>query len=215
MERIPLKARLRKTTGKGVSRTLRRENKIPAVVYGRDCPSQKLMVEDRELKGRMGRNVLIDLLIDEEKPRTVIIKEVQRDVLKGTLLHVDFQQISLDEMITTMVLLSIEGTAPGMREGGVLQQLMREVEVECLPTDIPEHIVVDISSLAINESITIGELEVPEDIRFISPPDEVVASIVVPTEEIEEEEEVEEEFIQPEVIGEDLDVEEEDSEREE
>lgn len=214
MERIPLQAKMRDKTGKGAARSLRREEKIPAVLYGRDCPSQKLMVEDRELKGRLGRNIIIDLIIDGDKPRTVIVKDLQRDVLKGTLLHVDFQQISLDEKITTTVLLSIEGTAPGMREGGVLQQLMREIEVECLPTDIPEHILVDISQLQINESITIGDLDILEDIRFVTPPEEVVASIVVPTEEIEEEE-VEEEIIQPEVIGEDPDVEEEDGEREE
>lgn len=208
MERVPIKAQVREGKGKGVARSLRREERIPAVLYGRDCPSLKISLEEKELKKGLSRNVIIDLFIGEEEPRTVIFKELQRDVLKGEILHVDFQQISLDEKIAAMVFLSIEGTAPGMREGGVLQQMMREVELECLPTDIPEQIEVDISTLGINESITIGDLPIPEGITLLSAPEEVVATIVVPTEEVEEEE-VEEELIQPEVIGEEPDDEEE------
>lgn len=208
MERVPIQAQVREGKGKGVARSLRREERVPAVLYGRDCPSQKIVIEEKELKKGLNRNVIIDLFIGDEKPRTVIFKDLQRDVLKGEILHVDFQQISLDEKITTMVYISIEGVAPGTREGGVLQQMMREVEIECLPTDIPEHIVVDISSLGVNESITIGDLQLSEGITMISPPDDVVATIVVPTDEIEEED-VEEEIIQPEVIGEEPEEEDE------
>jgi large subunit ribosomal protein L25 len=132
------------------------------------------------------------------------IKDFQKDVIKDKLIHVDFQQISMDETISITVPIKLIGDAPGVREGGVLQQLMREVDIEVLPINIPHEIELDISELTLSDSLEVGGLEVPEEVKLINSLEDVIVTVVAPSEEIEEEEEeeLEEEFIEPEVIGE-------------
>lgn len=203
MERVKLKAEQRRETGKGVARKLRREGYIPAVIYGRNRESLPLKVEEVALKNKIGGNAIFDLTIDGDEgtfTETTMVKDVQRDVIKGDILHVDFQQISLDEKITISVPLSLEGVPAGVREGGVLQQLLREVEVECLPTNIPDYLEVDISELGVGDSLAVGQIVAPEGVEIVTPAEEIIASIVVPSEVVEEE--VEEPVAEePEVIG--------------
>lgn len=207
MERYNLSVEVREDTGKGVARSLRRSGLVPAVIYGKSRPSQALTVNPEDLKNKMSGNAIFDLSITaagEEIKETVMIKEVQKDPIKGELLHIDFHHISMDEKITVNVSLNLTGEAPGVREGGVLQQLLREVEIECLPLDIPEALQLDISKLEMGNSMLVNDLEVPENIEIKTPFDEAIVTIVVPTEEEEElEEETEgDELTEPEVIGE-------------
>lgn len=207
MERYNLSVEVREDTGKGVARSLRRSGLVPAVIYGKSRPSQALTVNPEDLKNKMSGNAIFDLSITaagDEIKETVMIKEVQKDPIKGELLHIDFHHISMDEKITVNVSLNLIGEAPGVREGGVLQQLLREVEIECLPLDIPEALQLDISELEMGNSMLVNDLEVTENIEIKTPFDEAIVTIVVPTEEEEElEEETEgDELTEPEVIGE-------------
>lgn len=206
MKRYNLQAEVREETGKGVARKLRRAGLLPGVVYGKTRKSQPLIVDPIQLQNKMSGNVIFDLTIvddDKETKETVMIKEIQRDPIKGDLLHIDFQHISMDEKISVSIPLSLKGDAPGVKEGGVLQQLLREVEIECLPADIPEELELDISDLHIGDSLMVSDLDVPEEIEIKTPFDEVIVTVVAPTELVEEEiEEEEEEFVEPEVIGE-------------
>lgn len=218
MERHSLKVKAREETGKGVARKLRREGLLPGVVYGRKRQPQPLIVNPEELQNKVSGNVIFDLDItgDGEGSETVMIKDIQRDPIKGNLIHIDFQHISMDEKISVSVLLNLQGDAEGIREGGVLQQLLREVEVECLPANIPEELTLDISELTIGNSLLVSDLEVPDDVEVLTPLDEVIVTIVTPTELVEEEEEEEEEeFLEPEVIGEEEDAEAAEGEEEE
>src|SRR6056297_1717675 len=190
MHRYSIDVEKREKTGKGVARKLRKEGLIPGVVYGRNREPQALTVDPDDLKGKLYSNDII---------------------------HVDFQHIAMDETISITVPIKLVGDAPGVREGGVLQQLMREVDIEVLPTNIPDEIELDIDELTLSDSLEVGDLDVPEEVNVLNSPDDVIVTVVAPSEEIEEEEEeeLEEEFIEPEVIGEEEEEEGEEGEEEE
>ncbi|MEJ6950622.1 50S ribosomal protein L25 [Natronospora cellulosivora (SeqCode)] len=216
MERYSLKAEAREGTGKGVARKLREKGLVPGVIYGKKREAQSLILDPSDLKNKMGGNAIFDLAItggDGDSTETAMIKEVQKDVISGQLKHIDFQHISMDEKITVSVLVNLIGDAPGVDEGGVLQQLLREIDIECLPLDIPEEIEVDISNLDIGNSISVSEVEVGDEIDIVTPADEVIVTLAFPAEE-EEEEELEDEFMEPEVIGEETADDEEETEEE-
>jgi len=210
MGRFEVNVEKREKTGKGVARKLRTAGKIPAIVYGRNLDSQALIVNPIDLKGKLNSNAIIDLQFDDDTEQTAIIKDYQKDVIKGTLKHVDFQYISMDETITVTVSIKLVGSAPGVQEGGVLQQLIREVEIEALPKDIPDGLELDISELDMNDSLQVSDLETKENFEITHSLDDVIVTIVAPSEEIEEEteEELETEFIEPELIGEEEEAEE-------
>ncbi len=213
MERYNLKAEVREATGKGVARKLRSNGLIPGVIYGKSRGPQPLTVNPQDLKHKLSGNAIFDLDIAGEGNETAMVKEVQKDVITGQLKHIDFLHISMDEKIIVSVIVNLIGDAPGVKEGGVLQQLLREIEVECLPLDIPGEIEVDISDLDIGSSITVSDVEVDDDIDIITGLEEVIVTLAFPTEEEEEEEEEEEdEFMEPEVIGEERDEDEEEIE---
>lgn len=201
MERYGLKAEIREETGKGIARQLRRGGLLPAVVYGRNREPQPLIINPEELKHRMGGNAIFDLELEGDK-ETVMIKDTQKDPITGALLHIDFLHITMDEKITVSIPINLTGDAYGVQEGGVLQQLLREISIECLPLDIPEEVTLDISALDLGDSLLVSDIEIPEDIEIVTPLEEVIVTIVAPTEIVEEEEEEEEEFMEPEVIGE-------------
>ncbi len=215
MHRYSIDVEKREKTGKGVARKLRKEGLIPGVVYGRNREPQALTVDPDDLKGKLYSNAIIDLSIDGEE-ETVMIKDFQKDVIKEDIIHVDFQHIAMDETISITVPIKLVGDAPGVREGGVLQQLMREVDIEVLPTDIPDEVELDINELTLSDSLEVSDLEVPEEVTILNSPEDVIVTIVAPSEEIEEEEEeeLEEEFIEPEVIGEEEEEEGEEGEEE-
>ncbi len=205
MERHSIEVELRTETGKGVAREIRRNGKIPGVVYGRGNEPKSIKLDPLDIEKLLYSNAIIDLSFagGDGEESTVIIKDFQRDVIKKDLLHVDFQFISMDEKITVSVPLSLEGTAAGVHEGGVLQQLLRNIEIDALPAEIPSEITLDISELEVGSSLSVADLELPEGIDLVTDSDEVIVTVVTPTELVEEEEEEEEEeFLEPEVIGE-------------
>ncbi|SDM09056.1 50S ribosomal protein L25 [Halarsenatibacter silvermanii] len=208
MQKVEMTANKRENTGKGTARKLRREGMVPGVIYGPHRESQPLTVDPLEIREIIGENAIVELTIlenDEEmETETAMLKDYQEHVIKNELLHVDFLAISMDEKITITVPTEVVGTSVGVKEGGVLQELMREVEIECYPADIPESIEVDITELDVGDSIQVSELDAGEEIEILHDPDDVLATVVPPSEEITEEEEtlVDVETLEPEVIGE-------------
>lgn len=195
VERTVLEAEMRPLQTKGALNRARQEDKVPAVLYGRGKNNLSLMVEARSLRQLLasgGGNVLIDLQIKNagKKPmqETVMVKEIQRHLIqKEKLLHVDFIRISMTDRIEVNVQLNFIGEPPGVKEGGVLQILNREVIVKCLPADIPDSIAVDLSGLAIGDSVLAGSIQLAEDIELITDPDEPLAQVLAPAAEEEPE----------------------------
>jgi large subunit ribosomal protein L25 len=178
------------------TRRLRRTGHVPGIVYG--TPEGDVIAfsaEARELRRVLvGAGALIDLKVDGDA-RPVIVKDMQFHPVRGELIHIDFVQVRLDEKIQTQVAVHVEGVddAPGVKEGGVLEQATHQLNIEALPTAIPDAIVVDVSGLGIAETMHLSAVTPPEGVTFLDDPEEtIIATIVVPTEEPEEPE-VEEE----------------------
>jgi len=205
MEKVSLEAEIREKTGTGSSGRLRRTGYIPAILYGGKEAPQSLIVNIKDLKKALsteaGENVIISLKVGD-KTRTVIIKDLQTDPVKGDLLHVDLYQISLKEKLKASVPIEVRGEAPGVKEGGILQHRLREIEVECLPTEIPEFIPVDVSGLSIGDSLHVKDLRVTGDLKILADGEESVISVVPPTVEEVAPPTPEEVAAEPEVIGE-------------
>ncbi len=192
MDRMVLEAETRAALTRGELNQLRREGKVPAVIYGRGKDTQSLLVNSRLLRQVLaagGANVLIDLQIDDGSgSETVMLKEIQRHLLQqDRLLHVDFIRISMEDEIEVDVPLSFTGEAAGIEEGGILQYLLREVSVKCLPGNIPELIEVDISALHIGEGVSAAALTLPEGVTLLVDPDETLVQVLAPAAEEEEE----------------------------
>lgn len=194
MDRMVLEAEKRSRLTRGELNRLRREGKVPAVIYGRGKETQSLLVDGRMLRqvlAKGGGNVLIDLQIgDGTRPQveTVMLKEIQRHLFhQDRLLHVDFIRISMEDEIEVNVPLNFTGEAAGVAEGGILQILMREVNIKCLPGNIPEMIEVDISPLQIGEGISAGTLVLPEGVTLLTGPEEILVQVLAPQAEEEEE----------------------------
>ena len=185
--------------GSRVSRRLRKSGKVPGVVYGAsDGSSVSFAADARELRRVLvGSGALIDLKVDGDT-RPVILKEMQLHPVRGDLVHVDFVQVRLDEKIQTTVPLHAEGgeDAPGVKEGGVLELPTHTLNIEALPTAIPDAITVDVSGLGMQETMHLSALTPPEGVEFLdNPEDTIIATIVIPSEEpaepeLEEEAEV-------------------------
>ena len=201
-QRLELNAEVREGNGKASVKQLREQGIVPGVLYGRDRETVSVKAEATEVEDVLGGNAIIDLTLNDGSTQPVMVKEVQRDVITRDLLHIDLYQIALDEVITVDVPVEVVGQAEGEREGGLLNQILREVEIECLPTDIPENIEVDVTELDIGDSVDVSDLDVGEDIEVKVDDSETVATVVLPDELDEEEEEEEEELEEPEVIGE-------------
>jgi large subunit ribosomal protein L25 len=173
----------RSDTGKGAARKLRAQGRVPAILYGHGMAPVSLSVDARELFHILhtdaGSNVLIDLHVDKEK-HLALARDVQRNHVRGDFVHVDFLAISRDEKITVQVPVRIVGESHGVREGGVVEHHLWEIEAECLPGDVPEAIEADITDLGIGESLTVADLPVPSGVLFTSPADENVVSVVTP-----------------------------------
>ncbi|QYJ17099.1 General stress protein CTC [Rubrobacter xylanophilus DSM 9941] len=189
-ENIALEARVRRGRGKGEARRLRASGMVPAVLYGNGSGESTSLavpakVVDHTLQ-HYGDNALYDLELDGEK-KTARVVDVQRDPLTGRLLHVDFAPVDMTERIEVAVPLALVGEPAGVKEGGVLQQVAYEVQVEALPGDIPQEIEVDVSGLGMQENLTLGDVRLPEGIRLVSDAEEVVATVTPPTQISEEE----------------------------
>jgi len=198
MEIITLKAADR-VASKSSNNAIRREGYLPVILYGRGTESRPLKVPTRDferiLASKAGRNTLIRLAIQGEPEKnqpTVLIREVQQDPVRARYLHADLLRISLEESITAQVPIYVTGEEAVAREGGIVQQQLREAEIECLPTALPDHIAADLSGKGIGDTITVGDLETPEGVKILSDPGTVVVSIVAPKIIVEEEKEAEE-----------------------
>jgi large subunit ribosomal protein L25 len=189
-----LEVELREGTGKGVARKLRAAGRIPGVLYGRGEPPQSVVLDPRALErviatSDAGMNTLIDLNIAgsrDRAERVVLVKELQRDPVRGAPLHVDFYQVDLTATIEVKVPIVLRGRPKGVElSGGILDQALRELDVECLPRAIPESITLDVSELEIGSSIHVRDLALPEGVVLRSDPDLSVASVITP--KVEEE----------------------------
>ena len=195
MERMQVTAQPRTVATKGQLKALRKSGAVPGIVYGKKTDPIPVTVDSKDitaiLQSPSGVNTLVDLNVDGNK-ETVMIKELTRDILLADrYLHVDFLRISLRDKLEVQVTITLVGEAVGVKDGGILQQQLREVTLKCLPTSIPESVELDISGLAIGESLTVADLTVPADSEFISEADEVIVSIIAPR--VEEEAEAAEE----------------------
>ncbi|MFO0752170.1 MAG: 50S ribosomal protein L25 [Thermodesulfovibrionales bacterium] len=181
MERARFNVEKRERLGKGGARSLRRGGFVPAVLYkgGTSLPVKLSGKELSQFISRSaGEQVIVELKVDGDT-RQAILKDFQMDPVSGDLLHVDFQEISATELLRVMVHVVIRGEAIGVkRDKGLLQHGLREIEIECLPDQIPGHIEVDVTSLLIGHSIHVRDLRLAEGVRILSNPDEVVASVV-------------------------------------
>ncbi len=219
-----IKAEKRTVFGKNASRRLRREGKIPVILYGASVESVPLIVEKTDIfkiiRSESGENTIFKVTIDSGT-QNVMIKEIQADPVTDEILHTDLIQIAMDKAVQVSIPIVFQGEAIGVKtEGGFVDVITRELEVECLPQDIPENVVLDISELHLNQSLKIEDIMIPESVKMLSDPDTVVVHIAVPHEEEEVvEEEEEEELIgeeeEPEVIKKEKVEEEKEKEEEE
>jgi large subunit ribosomal protein L25 len=195
-ERTLLTLAPREERGSRATRRLRRDSLVPGVIYGIESDSISFKVDSRRLRGVLAEgHALFDVEIDGSGRLPVIVKDQQRHPVRGQVMHLDLLRVRLDEKIESMVTLDIEGVedAPGVREGGVLEHVTRELNVSALPTDIPDRIVADVSKLGIAETMVLSAVKAPAGVEFLDDLEEtVVATVTAPT-EIEEPEELEEE----------------------
>jgi large subunit ribosomal protein L25 len=187
MHTVALSAQVRKTLGKGAARSLRGQSLVPAVLYGRDLESTLLTVSPGDLEKATStasaENILIDLTItDGESTRNqrAMIREIQVDPVKRTILHVDFLGISMDRQITVEVPVNLVGDPVGVAAGGMLQQVVRSVEISCLPDRIPDTLELDVSSLTMGHSLHVSDLRVPEGVELLSDPRLTIATVLAP-----------------------------------
>ena len=204
-DRATLNVSARESFGSRASRRLRREGLIPGVVYGHGGDAKPFQVSERDLRLLLAEGqTLLDLKIDDGTAVPVVIKEQQHHPLRGEVVHLDCLEVRLDEAIESEVPIELEGTdqAPGVREGGVLEHVTREVTVEALPTEIPERIVVDVSEMVINDTISLESVTPPAGAKFmVDDPSEItIATLSPPRVEEEPEPDLEEET---ELVGED------------
>ena len=192
-------------TGKGLVHSLRRSGYVPAVVYGGGRAANSVKMKARDFEKVMatgsGRNSLLRLeTAGASNPATVVIKEIQIEPISGRYLHIDFQEINLAEKLQTTVPVTLVGEHAVESRGGVIQHQLWEVVIECLPTQIPDHIRADIGKLNIGDNLTAGELSLPDGVTLVSDGDEVVVAIVAPKTAVTEETAGEASAAEPEVV---------------
>ena len=189
---IVIQAEQRSRTTKGDLRKLRTEGQIPAVVYGKQLnEAQAINVSEKQIANllRTHPNAVISLDIPGLGKQSVMITDVQKDALNGSMQHIDFHQINMNERVRTHVRIDVTGESIGVREGGIQQVILHELDIQCLPADIPEFISADITNLIVGESLHVSDLYLPEGVEAKSDADAVVVTVLAPQKEIEEEDE--------------------------
>ena len=185
MSQVVLKARNRANNGSAEARRIRRSGRIPAVLYGRSGNSISIDLDDREFTtGVKGISESTIVKVDVEgKPYEAFVKDTQRNIRDGKILHVDFYEVESGRILRARVSIHLKGNAAGVREGGVLEFPLHEIEVECLPKDLPERIDLDISGLGANQSIHVRDLKLGDGVKVISGSDQVIALVKYAKEE--------------------------------
>ena len=191
-DNVELQAREREGRGKNDARRMRAQGMTPAVLYGDGDGNAVLAVPTKVVDYTLqhyGDNALYDLSIGGGGSSTARVVDVHRDPVSGRLVHVDFAPVNMRELIVVTVPLTVDGAddSPGVNEGGVLDQVAYEVEIESLPGNIPQELTIDVSGLEMNENLTLGDIQLPEDVTLISDPQEVAATVTQPTEISDEE----------------------------
>lgn len=209
MEEIQLNVQIREKTGKQSVRAIRRQQAIPAVIYGGDESTQAISIDQRTFerleRAHHGESFLIRLnIFKDQEPVTncaALIKEIQHDPVSSEMTHVDFIRVSLKKKIEVQVPIVASGDAIGVKEGGSLDHHLWELDLICLPTNIPKNIVVDVAGLKIGDAILVKNLVLPEGIRTDHDPEDIVLSVVPPMrEEGVETPESQEGSVEPEII---------------
>lgn len=184
--RVKLTVAERTVLGSSESRRLRKQGLIPGVLYGRERPVP-ISVGERDLRAALttsaGTHAVMDVEIDGGKQHSAILKEFQRDNVRGHITHVDLQEVRLDQPIHSAVVVTLTGDPIGVREGGVLSQVTNEVNVEGLPLEIPQHLDLDVSGLHIGDSLRLSDLPFPDGITLLDDPEEVLATVTQPSRE--------------------------------
>jgi large subunit ribosomal protein L25 len=202
--REKLKAAPRAEFGSRSSRRLRGAGLVPGVVYGGGAEARHFQVAERDVRAVLaGGQALFDLELDGSKAVPVVVKEQQLHPVREHLQHIDLQEVKLDEAIQAEVAIELEGaeTAPGVKEGGVLEHVTREITVEALPTAIPERLIADVSEMQINDTVQLSAIAAPEGVKFAAEdPDEITIATLSPPRVEEEPEPVVEE--ETELVGE-------------
>jgi large subunit ribosomal protein L25 len=200
-ENIQLAATARDTIGKA-NRRLGPSGKLPAVVYGVGHEPVSISLDKHQVDQFLlhgAASSLIELSIDGGKPVHTVIKDVQRDPTKGSVLHLDLWAVSMKQHISTVVPIHFVGDAAGVKTGGVLTHNLREVQIDSLPGDMPDSIEVSVEDLEVGDSLHVSDLVAPSGVIITSPEDEIICSVTPPTKAVEEE--AVEEAAEPEVIG--------------
>jgi len=205
MEQLTINVEPRQESGKGVARSLRRAERIPAVIY-RKGKADSLSINRKEMlqfiKTTAGEQVLVSVKYPDASTKMALLKTYQLDPVRGEILHADFMEVSMTEKVRVNVSITLIGEAVGIkRDKGILQHERNDLEVECLPNDIPGHFEVDISALGIGQSVHVRDIAVPAGVKILTDPGDTIALIAAPVLAEEVTEEVEAEAAEPEVVG--------------
>src|SRR5947209_19742423 len=192
-ERMKLQVHERERRGSADARRLRRQGFIPGVLYGKGKASHASFVPERELRhvltGSSGLHAILDVVLEgQSTTHASILKDYQQDPIRGHISHIDLQEVRLDQPIQASVNVQLVGEPAGAKEGGVLSQVQREINVEALPMEIPEHLDLDVSGMAIGDTLRLADLPPHEGVTYLHDPEEtVLASVGLPTREVEPE----------------------------
>lgn len=192
---MQLKAEQRTDLGKGAVARARKEGWIPGVLYGQEVSNKPIRLKERDLEKTLstqGAGALVEVQLNDKEKYAALFREIQRHPVKGNIVHFDLYQVPLTSTIQTIVPLILEGEALGVKNGGVFQNNLREVEIECVANKIPEGIKVDISDLDLGDTLKIEDIADSADVKILTDPDTVIATVLAPQVTEEEEEAVEE-----------------------
>ncbi len=212
-----LSVKIREKTGKSAARELRRNDEIPAVLYGLK-DNLSLSVGSKEFTKVLadkGRSALIDLKVEGGKQHKVILKEIQTHPLKELCVHADFLEVALDKAVKVSVPVNLVGQSPGEKLGGIVNHILKTLEVECLPTNIPQVFDVDMSGVELDQVVHVSDMQLPEGVKVLQRPAEAIVSVHLAKAEEEKPAEGEEEAVEGEEKGEDAAAEEATSKKEE
>jgi large subunit ribosomal protein L25 len=188
-KRSTLKAAARADFGSRSSRRMRRDGVVPGVVYSGGSEAKPFQVSERDIRGVLSEGAaLFDLEIEGNKAVPVVIKEEQHHPVRGSIQHLDLMQVKLDEAIQAEVAIELEGVenAPGVKGGGVLEHVTREITIEALPTEIPDNICVDVSAMEINETLQLSAVDIPDGVKFVAEDLEEVTIVTLSPPRVEE-----------------------------
>jgi large subunit ribosomal protein L25 len=180
-----LEVQQRDALGSRETRRLRREGLIPGVLYGRGKKPHPFVVPERTLRsalgGPHGLHAILDVVLDDQKTsHASVVKDYQQDPIRGHLTHIDLHEVRLDQPITAQVVVELVGQSPGIKEGGVLTQVVREVPVEALPLEMPDRLSLDIGLTEIGDALRVSDLELPENVTVLADPENVLVTVSAP-----------------------------------